>query len=234
MPHQITNRRRSYRKAPQRETFLWEGLNASAYVVGAASFVVGSVFFLPAFEKHAAAGAWLFILGSLIYLTVTANDFLETVNHYRHHSSHGRKTVLEFVTSTGYVIGCVLFLVGSAFFLPRLGLERWGAWCFIVGSGLFTIGATINVTQITQAGSMVALQLLNAVAISFVIGSILFIVASIPYLWPNHQSQLAHTLHTYLAAQFIFASLLFLAGGMANFYRAYRNHRFYQRKSNGE
>ena len=234
MPHQITNRRRSYRKAPQRERFLWEGLNASAYVAGAATFVIGSVFFLPSFESYSSAGAWLFILGSLIYLAVTANDFLETVNHYRHHSSHGRKTVLEFVTSTGYVIGCVLFLVGSAFFLPSRGLERWGAWCFIVGSALFTIGATINVTQITQAGSLVTLQLLNGVAISFIIGSILFLVASIPYLWSTHHSSLAHALHTYLGSQFIFASLLFLAGGAANFYRAYRTHRFHQTQGNGD
>ncbi|GHA94028.1 hypothetical protein GCM10007159_14650 [Modicisalibacter luteus] len=210
---------------------MWEGLNASAYVVGAATFVVGSVFFLPALEKYSTAGAGLFIAGSLIYLAVTAHDLTETINHYRHHASHGKKTALEFITSTGYVIACLLFLVGSIFFLPRLGAERWGAWCFIVGSALFTGGAILNVTQITQAGSLITLQLLNAVAVSFVIGSILFLVASIPYLWATHQAQLAHALYTYLASQFIFASVLFLLGGLANFYRAYRTHQDHKQKS---
>ena len=230
MPHQITNRKRSYQQAPQKDSFLWEGLNASAYVLGALTFVVGSVFFLPTFEKYSAAGAWLFIAGSLIYLAVTANDFMETVNHYRHHPLQGKKTMLEFITSTGYVVGCILFLVGSALFLPKVELEGWGAWCFIVGSALFAVGATINITQITQAGSLVTLQLLNAVAITFVIGSILFLVAAIPYLWPSHQSPLSHTLHTYLAAQFIFASVLFLLGGLVNFYRSYRSHHLHRNK----
>ncbi|MDQ7728527.1 YrhK family protein [Halomonas sp. SpR8] len=230
MPHHITNRKRSYQTSLPNDSFLWEGLNASAYIVGAVAFVIGSLFFLPAFEKHLAAGAWLFILGSLIYLAVTANDCVEIISHYRRHPSHGTKTMLEFVMSAGYIIGSVLFLVGSALFLPSVGWERGGAWCFIIGSILFTIGATVNVTQITQAGNIVVLQLLNAVAISFIIGSILFLVFSIPYLWPSYQTPLAHTLHTYLGAQFIFASMLFLAGGIVNFYRAYRAHQDHQKK----
>ena len=228
MPHHITNRKRSYRTSLPKDSFLWEGLNASAYIAGAAAFVVGSVFFLPAFENYMAAGAGLFILGSLFYLAVAANDCIEIITYYRRHPSHGKKTMLEFIMSAGYIIGSVLFLIGSALFLPSVGWERGGAWCFIVGSVLFTIGATVNVTQITQAGTLVVLQLLNAVAISFVIGSILFLAASIPYLWPSYQTPLAHALHTYLGAQFIFASLLFLAGGVVNFYRAYRAHQDHQ------
>ncbi|RBI69399.1 hypothetical protein DQ400_01540 [Vreelandella sulfidaeris] len=42
--------------------------------------------------------------------------------------------------------------------------------------------------------------------------------------WSAKQSSLTQTLFTYSASQFIFASLLFLAGGVANFYRASRMH----------
>lgn len=228
MPHHITNRKRSYQTSSPKESFLWEGLNAFAYIVGAVTFVIGSIFFLPAFEQYIAAGAWLFIIGSFMYLVVTAHDCIEVISHYRRHPSHGTKTLLEFVMSAGYIIGSVLFLIGSALFLPSVDWEKGGAWCFIIGSVLFTIGATVNVTQITQAGTLFVLQLLNAVAISFIVGSILFVVASIPYLWPSYKTPLAHELHTYLGAQFIFASFLFLVGGVINGYRAYRAHQNHQ------
>lgn len=229
MVHHITNRKRSYRSGS--ESFFWEGLNASAYIVGALCFVMGSIFFLPALDQYSASAAWLFILGSLIYLAVTLEDFAETLNYYRHNERYGRKTVLEFFTLGGYVIACILFLAGSIFFLPSIFKEAWGAWCFIIGSALFAAGATISVTQITEAGTMVGLQLLNAVAICFILGSLLFLIPSIPYLWPIEESSFAYKLFTFASGQFIFASLLFLGGGGANFYRAYRMH--HHRKSYG-
>ena len=59
MPHHITNRKRSYRTSLPKDSFFWEGLNASAYIAGAAVFVIGSVFFLPAFEKIYGGGGWV-------------------------------------------------------------------------------------------------------------------------------------------------------------------------------
>lgn len=222
MAHHITNRRRSYKSGTK--SFFWEGLNASAYIVGAFCFVVGSVFFLPMFQKYSAAAAWLFMIGSVIYLAVSLHDFVETIIYYRQNRQRGRKTILEFLTLTGYVIASVLFLLGSICFLPSVFKEAWGAWGFIIGSALFAAGATISVTQITEAGTLICLQLLNAVAICFVIGSILFLIPSIPYLWPSGQPDLPQIMFTYLAGQFIFASILFLVGGVTNFYRAYRMH----------
>lgn len=233
MPHKITNRRRSYKRfGPRDSGFFWEGLSALAYIAGAATFLIGSIFFLPALEQYAAAGAWLFILGSAIYLVVTVADLVETIIHYRQHKPHGgSKVVLEFITSGGYVAGCILFLIGSAFFIPMVGLKAWGGWCFIVGSALFAAGACVNITQITQAGSLLALQLLNAVAICFVVGSVLFFVGSVPYLWQDMSLQDNRTLFSYLGAEYIVGSLLFLVGGLVNFYRAYTVHR--QHNPNG-
>lgn len=222
MAHHFTNRQRSYKTGPK--NFFWEGINASTYIIGALCFVAGSIFFLPMFKEYATAAAWLFIIGSLIYLGVTLHDCAETTHYYRYNKRSSRKTILELLTLTGYVVASVLFLLGSICFLPDVFKEAWGAWCFIIGSTLFAACATTSVTQITEAGTLTGLQRLNATAICFVIGSILFLIPSIPYLWPAKQSNLTQTLFTYSAGQFIFASLLFLAGGVVNFYRAYRMH----------
>ena len=222
MAHYITNRKRRYKSSSK--SFFWEGVNASTYIIGALCFLIGSVLFLPIFHEYSTVAAWMFIIGSLIYLGVTLDDFAESLVYYRHHRQRSLKTTLEFLTLTGYVIASVLFLIGSVCFLPSLFKEAWGAWGFIIGSLLFAGGATISVTQITEAGTLMGLELLNVVAICFVIGSLLFLVPSIPYLWSVDQSGLKQKLFTYLACQFIFASLLFLVGGMANFYRAYRMH----------
>ena len=187
-------------------------------------FVLGSVLFLPALQHYAATAAGLFIVGSVIYLAVTVHDFIEATLYYRQHKQSRCKTVLEFFALTGYIVACLLFVFGSVLFLPDVGLEAQGAWCFIAGSLLYAAGATVNVTQITEAGTLVGMQLLNAVAVSFIIGSILFLVASIPYLWAVEAFALKQTLFSYLASEFIFASVLFLAGGVVNFYRAYRMH----------
>lgn len=221
MPHQITNRKRLYAKAAAAgRAFLHEGLNALAYVLGGAAFVVGSVFFLPMLERHAAVGAWLFTGGSLLYLAVTLWDFKENILYYRRHRPLDRKARFEFGSSALYVSGSMLFVIGSICFLPALELKTWGGGCFLIGSAIFVVGACINVTQITQAGSLFTLQLLNITAICFVVGSVLFLVASVPYLWGGLGS-LKTTLLSYMGGEFIAGSLLFLTGGIINAYRAY-------------
>jgi len=150
--------------------------------------------------------------------------------YYRNNRRHGRKTILEFLTVTGYVIAGVLFLLGGVF-LPSMFKEAWGAWGFIIGSALFAVGAVISVTQITEASMLICLQLLNAVAICFRywLDSVSDPLDSLPLVCRRVQPHAK--LFTYLAAQFIFASLLFLAGGGQLLSRPIRMH--YYRASNG-
>lgn len=224
MPHQITNRKRNYdRAASIGRSFLSEGLNALAYVAGGLIFLIGSIFFLPAFEQYAAAGAWMFIVGSVLYLAVTCSDFVENILHFRHHPPRSRKAFFEFGSSALYLIGSLIFVIGSVLFLPALELKSWGGGCFLVGSTIFVIAACINVTQITQAGSLATLQMLNITAICFVVGSVLFLVASVPYLWGGSGS-IKTILLSYMGAQFVVGSFLFFTGGIVNAYRAYRVH----------
>ena len=225
MPHMFTNRPRIHDLIKDRSDiqahFRWETINAVFYKAGGFVFVVGSILFFPQFEAYADIGAWTFFFGSLLYLVVTVHDLVEVRQNWWHHRHRDRTKTLEYIAAASYVWGTVLFTVGSIFFLSEVGWFRAGAWCFIVGSLLFVVGASINVLQIVQAGSRITLQLMNLTAVTFVVGSVLFTVASIPYLWKVPNPSLKTTLYAFLAWQYLTGSILFLLGGVFNYWRAY-------------
>jgi len=225
MPHLFTNRPRlhdlSASRSDVRAQFRWETINAVAYKLGGVIFVIGSVLFFPRFEEYADLGALVFFGGSLIYLVVTVHDLLEVRRAWRETDRHGRALVLDLVAAYGYVWGTVMFTIGSVFFLSWVGWYTAGAWCFILGSALFVLGACVNVLQVVRAGSLLTLQLMNLTAVTFVVGSVLFLVASVPYLWHVSSDASRYTLHSFLAWQYLAGSVLFLAGGVFNYWRAY-------------
>jgi hypothetical protein len=226
MPHVFSNRPRLHDlTAPRsdlRAQFRWETINAVAYKIGGVVFIIGSILFFPAFEAYADLGAWTFFVGSLIYLLVTVHDLLEVRRSWHEPSSDSDAAqVLDYVAAVSYVWGTILFIVGSIFFLSAVGWVMAGAWCFIVGSLLFVAGACVNVLQIVLARSKLTLQLMNLTAVSFVVGSVLFAVASVPYLWPAEPEPFRTTLHAFLAWQYLIGSLLFFLGGVFNYWRSY-------------
>jgi hypothetical protein len=183
-------------------------------------FVVGSVFFFPALSRYEDLGAWLFVLGSLLYLLVSGHDLMEVIRNDQAWAGRTEAFALELSTTLVYVIGTLFFILGSLFFLGWVGLDRAGAWCFIVGSLLFVVGAGINVLQILDARSAQSLQLMNLTAITFIVGSVLFTVASVPYLWTLASARDKWTLFTYMVWLYVAGSTLFLAGGLFNAWRA--------------
>ncbi|MEO9902043.1 YrhK family protein [Nisaea sp.] len=226
MPHFFAHRPRSlalFRKeANARHHFLWETINAVVYLLGGAIFVFGSIFFFPTLSAWQDVGAAAFVLGSVLYLIVTAHDFAEVMRHCRadrKDSSLRRK--FDLSAATAYLTGTVLFTVGSAFFLSAIDWTEAGAWCFIIGSGLFLFGSTINILQIVFTGNIITLQLMNLTAVNFVVGSVLFCVASVPYLWSLQTSADRHLLDTFLAWLFVVGSALFVVGGFFNYWRAW-------------
>jgi len=234
MPHLIANRPRLYdltgTRPGAREEFRWETINAVAYKVGGVIFVVGSILFFPALERWSDVGAWLFVVGSLLYLVVNIHDAIEAILHRRALSHTPERTglnltvaklTLETIAIGTYLAGSVLFIVGSLFFLSEVDWVTGGAWCFAIGSVLFVVGASVNILQIIQAETLVTMQLMNLTAVTFVIGSVLFAVASVPYLWSFASGSDRRTVLTYLAAQFVLGSALFLVGGFLNYIRAY-------------
>ncbi|HET7313913.1 YrhK family protein [Salinisphaera sp.] len=222
MPHLITHRPRvtNLRSRDERSNShkVWETINAFSYKIGGLTFVAGSVFYFPALSEYLAYGDWLFFIGSLLYLLVTGHDLLEVFKYWRTHNTDTFADHIEFVTAVSYVLGSALFTIGSIFFLPALGTTAIGSWCFIVGSALFVIGGFVNILQVVEAPSMLYMQLFNITVAQFIVGSALFLVATIPYLW--HLGDPAETqITTLAAAQFLFASVLFFTGGIAIYYR---------------
>ena len=225
MPHMFINRPRIHGLTKDRSDirahFRWETINAVLYKIGGFVFVIGSLLFFPRFEAYANLGAWAFFFGSLLYLVVTVHDLVEVLQNWRHDHHHDRDKILEYLAAISYVGGTILFTVGSLFFLSAIGWVTAGAWCFIVGSLLFVLGACINVLQIVQARTLATLQLMNLTAVAFVVGAVLFTVASIPYLWKVTNPSLRTTLYGFLAWQYLIGSMLFLLGGVFNYWRAY-------------
>lgn len=226
MPHFFANRPRLHAIFTEepilRDHFRWETINAVVYKLGGFVFVVGSIMFFPSMKAHANLGAGAFIVGSLLYLVVTGHDLFEVFVCAKSRSA--APTIwdrLEAGAASSYVVVTVLFTVGSVFFLSEVGLFTAGAWCFVIGSVLFVIGATINVLQIVQASDLLTLQLMNLTALSFVTGSVLFTVASIPYLWSTQSASDREMIDAFLASQYLAGSALFLLGGFFNYWRAY-------------
>jgi hypothetical protein len=62
---------------------------------------------------------------------------------------------------------------------------------------------------------------LDQVRLTFVTGSVLFTVASIPYLFHLQDPSDQETVDTFLAWQYLAGSVLFLIGGVFNYWRAY-------------
>jgi hypothetical protein len=203
-----------------RAQFRWETINAVLYKIGGFLFIIGSVFFFPRYEAYADMGAWVFFVGSLLYLVVTLHDLAEVRHHWRLSKTHDHDTILEYAAAASYVWGTILFTVGSVFFLSAVGWLTAGAWCFVIGSLLFVVGASINVLQIVHSDSIKILQLMNLTAITFVVGAVLFTVASVPYLWKVAASD-RETLYAFLAWQYLVGSVLFFLGGVFNYWRAY-------------
>lgn len=227
MPHLFVNRPRLHDLVGEdpnlKSNFRWETVNAVTYEAGGLVFIAGSICFFPALSAYANIGAWIFFAGSLLYLLVTAHDMAEVVRHiWRKPSEVDLWERLEFWAAFCYVLGTLLFVAGSVFFLSYVGLFIAGAWCFVIGSLLFVVGAVINVLQIVQADDLITLQLMNLTALTFVVGSVLFAVASIPYLWHFGNSSDERILDGFLAWQYLVGSFLFFLGGLLNYRRAYR------------
>jgi hypothetical protein len=225
MPHLFVNRPRlhdltSAHPGPS-DHFRWESINAVLYKVGGVVFMIGSVLFFPRYEAYADLGAGVFFFGSLLYLVVTGHDMAEVWRYWRDKRGNTRGRTLEFTAAVAYLSGTLLFTVGSVFFISAVGWIVAGGWCFVIGSLLFLLGATVNVLQIVQARTLVTLQLMNLTAVSFVAGSILFAVASVPYLWTVESPTDRYTLFTFLAWQYLTGSALFFLGGVFNYCRAY-------------
>mmetsp|Transcript_85695 Transcript_85695/g.239497 ORF Transcript_85695/g.239497 Transcript_85695/m.239497 type:complete len:276 (+) Transcript_85695:179-1006(+) len=152
----------------------WQTLEAcenALYLVGSIVFLAGTVLYWPE-ETHYMNMEWmkefslgvyfnlftsefegtlLFIFGSLLFAMAAFVNGLSQGQNTGQPDEHGG---LLAATTSLYMAGSLLFVVGSVAFLPDLGCSEQmlciGAWCFIVGSALYVIGGSISLVRVTR------------------------------------------------------------------------------------
>lgn len=225
MPHAFSNRRRILNltadKKALRAQFRWETINAIAYKLGGVLFVIGSFFFFPSRAEYAYIGGWIFLAASLTYLVVNIHDMAEIRRYWKSHTAHKLDEVVEYFAGATYLLGTLCFVFGRITSFPQVDWALTSTWLFIIGSTLFVVGATANIFLIIKAESVQLLQLMNLTSICFVVGSVLYGLASVPYLWAFESPSDHLLILNFLAWQYMIGSLLFLLGGVFNYWRAY-------------
>ena len=215
MPHLVTARPRLFHTVHNERWFI---INALMYKVGGVLFVIGSVLFMPHFSAYAATADYLFFLGSLCYLLVTGHDLRETQRYWLAHPTRTNAMCIELLATWCYFLGSILFTIGSLCFLPQFELQSAGAWLFIIGSVLFIVGACANFMQLIQAPDALYIQLYHFTLVTFVVGSVLFLFMTVPYL-QDYAAADAVQAYNLAASGFIFGSVLFLLGGVLIYLR---------------
>eukprot|EP00933_Yihiella_yeosuensis_P016778 TRINITY_DN14205_c0_g1_i1.p1 TRINITY_DN14205_c0_g1~~TRINITY_DN14205_c0_g1_i1.p1 ORF type:complete len:279 (+),score=29.03 TRINITY_DN14205_c0_g1_i1:216-1052(+) len=153
-------------KSEEEEPDFLEVSEHCLYVVGSVVFTIGTILYWPdeAAQIHWTLNAeWfkdmslghyfnlmspefegtvLFIIGSLLY---AAAAFINGLNHTDMVTYQGK---CHSASTTMYMSGSLLFVMGSVAFLPHLGCNEQmiaiGAWSFIIGSVFFVIGSVIS------------------------------------------------------------------------------------------
>jgi VIT1/CCC1 family predicted Fe2+/Mn2+ transporter len=150
MPHLFANRSRKFALLKDEDKLglhmAWQWVSAFLYIIGGILLVVGSVLFLPKYEEYAVDGSSMFLVASIIYLWVSAHDIMEVLKAPREEGTND--LILDLTAGLSYAIGAILFIIGSIFFLPESYHAIPAAWCFIIGSLLFDVGACVNAVQI--------------------------------------------------------------------------------------
>ncbi len=184
------------------------------YILGGITFLVGSLLQFPHIDAFGQYGMVLFIIGSVLYLVITGYQSVEAIKNYKGHSERKIWTRLRIIESLLYLIGTVLFLIGSVMFLDVIGETVIGAELFVIGSVNFAVAAVINIMEIINEEGFITMQLANGIAISFVLGSVLFILGSIPFIWQGEDLAGSSNLYRYVIWEYIVGSFLFLLGGV--------------------
>lgn len=150
---------------------VWEN---ALYLAGSVAYLVGSVLFIPEAPKssmletfinlgrampmmsltdlcdsldgdHQLAGSILFIIGSVLFALAAFTNALN-LRKFDDLSSQ-----FLTVTTTSYLVGSLLFAMGSISFIPHVGcgesMLAIGAWNFIVASIFFVIGSAVSLLR---------------------------------------------------------------------------------------
>jgi len=142
------------------------------YCLGALLFEIGTLLYWPfhlqdeaVFETSLAHSKW-HNMGLPVYLNYGSREFKGTelfiigsvlfalaafANGLNQRDFRDFKSQLMTATTSMYMLGSVLFIMGSVAFLPDMGcnqkMEGFGGWCFITGSIQYEIGGWLSLVR---------------------------------------------------------------------------------------
>mmetsp|Transcript_43990 Transcript_43990/g.113699 ORF Transcript_43990/g.113699 Transcript_43990/m.113699 type:complete len:285 (-) Transcript_43990:3-857(-) len=219
MPHLIIERERSFhtpRFLSQKAAYIGVYAVEVLDIFAAATFVGGSLCFLPRFSKQLrdfVHGCSLFILGSAIYCLICTIAFGEAL---------GRQGWLSFEVWEHllYLLGSWLFLAGSVLYLPVSGAP-WDMAVeqdHIANMGLPTrisIGPeAVYLGQICELFSYFERQSLGTIL--FIVGSMLYVFAAFTNALNQRKfDELSSKMLTAVTSLYMTGSLLFTMGSVA-------------------
>lgn len=147
----------------------FEACENALYLIGSCVFVAGTVLYWPPEAHHANVnwlvrslslgvyfnlftpefeGTMLFIFGSVLFALAAFVNGLDQ----RAFSTVANQMLTA--TTSLYMGGSLLFVMGSVAFLPDLGCNErmfWlGAWCYVVGSSLYLLGSMISLLRTSR------------------------------------------------------------------------------------
>jgi hypothetical protein len=209
-------------------------------IAAAATFIVGSICFLPQYSKNVEAfigGCDLFIAGSLGYVIVCGMTLLETWQ------LNGAWN-FEVWENTFYVVGSVVFAIGAVLFFPErdhcehimTGLGEvdvgktcssalqeskksikgwWGTWLFIAGSLIFVIATFLNALNQRKFYEWQHTAVCF-ITLFYMLGSVLFSMGSLAFLPDPHCGPELVIIGAWL---FIAGSIMFMVASLLSLLR---------------
>jgi len=182
-------------------------------------FIIGSICSLPQLSRLKPIDSWIYIAASNLYMIVSVHDAAEVTHHYHH---GGPLPIIDLAAALNYIVGALLFIIARVLFLPSIEYYVEGSWCFIFGSLCFAAGAFLNGMQIFETPTKRDAQCMLLMTMSYIVGSVMFLVPSILYLYLLVFDSISarEDIYTFSACVYIAGSVCFTVGGIINFYRS--------------
>lgn len=201
----MLNFTKEQRKSSAPYAFLIELLDLIAAII----FVIGSVCFLPQYSKEVELfilGCNIFVVASMQYVVISVLTMAEAVNH------HGTLWTLEGMESVAWVVGSVVFLIGTILYFPDREACAVGATELSKNSGdhndpnvCHSLAQHMNKNSKEFWGTIL-----------FISGSCIFVIAI--FFNALSQSRFDHPLERMVAVisfNYLLGSLLFCMGSIA-------------------
>lgn len=247
MPHFLISRARSglkslsaylydVKEAVSKDATLYSYSIEFLEVMAAVLFVIGSFCFIPKYSKNVEVfqmGCNLFVVGSVQYLIICSLTLLEAWEEKG-------KWTFEVAENLLYLIGSVVFLVGTVLYFPErdhcehvassedpevcasIGQEvnkstkEWyGTVLFIMGSLIFTVAVFLNALNQRKFIEWQH-QMVTVITMLYMLGSVLFCMGSVAFL-PDVGC--GPEMVEIGANMFIVGSIFFLIASLLSFWR---------------